>query len=157
MGTFEESTMSPEYGDQRPEEHRPIVQRGLPEKSIPLHIARAPRIDSGAPRGPESWTAVQLARGYFESVRRRRRIVEVPVPGKMARAVREGAQLCPENRYGKIGYEEFLSRTVHAMKAGGTASLLLAGDTEAREEEYMAGGSYTEPLTVINVPKLHTL
>jgi hypothetical protein len=29
--------------------------------------------------------------------------------------------------------------------------------TNALEEEYMAGGSYTEPLTVINVPKLHTL
>jgi hypothetical protein len=25
------------------------------------------------------------------------------------------------------------------------------------EEDYMAGGSYTEPLIVINVPKLHTL
>ena len=33
----------------------------------------------------------------------------------------------------------------------GTARVLLAGDAEARDEEYMAGGSYTEPLTVINV------
>jgi 16S rRNA (adenine(1408)-N(1))-methyltransferase len=32
-----------------------------------------------------------------------------------------------------------------------------AGDAEAREEEYMASGPYTGPLTVINVPKLHTL
>jgi beta-lactamase superfamily II metal-dependent hydrolase len=39
----------------------------------------------------------------------------------------------------------------------GTARVLLAGDAEAREEEYMAGGPYTGPLTVINVPKLHTL
>ena len=39
----------------------------------------------------------------------------------------------------------------------GTARVLLAGDAEAREEEYMANGPYTGPLTVINVPKLHTL
>ena len=34
---------------------------------------------------------------------------------------------------------------------------MLAGDAEAREEEYMAGGPYTGPLTLIYVPKLHTL
>ena len=38
-----------------------------------------------------------------------------------------------------------------------TARILLAGDAEAREEEYMASGPYTGPLTVINVPKLHTV
>jgi beta-lactamase superfamily II metal-dependent hydrolase len=31
------------------------------------------------------------------------------------------------------------------------ARILLAGDAEAREEDYMAEGSYTNPLTVINV------
>jgi hypothetical protein len=39
----------------------------------------------------------------------------------------------------------------------GTARVLLAGDAEAREEEYMANGPYTGPMPVINVPKLHTL
>jgi hypothetical protein len=34
---------------------------------------------------------------------------------------------------------------------------MLAGDAKAREEEYMAGGPYTGPLTLINVPKPHTL
>ena len=38
----------------------------------------------------------------------------------------------------------------------GTARILLAGDAEANEEEYMANGAYTGPLTIINVPKLHT-
>jgi hypothetical protein len=33
---------------------------------------------------------------------------------------------------------------------------MLAGDAEGREE-YVAGDSYTGPLFVINVPKLHTL
>ena len=41
------------------------------------------------------------------------------MPGKLARAIREGAQLFPENRYGNISYEEFLSRMVHATTADG--------------------------------------
>ena len=39
----------------------------------------------------------------------------------------------------------------------GTARILLAGDAEANEEEYMANGPYTGPLTINNVPKLHTI
>lgn len=38
----------------------------------------------------------------------RRRIFEVPVPGKTARAFRDGALLCPENAYGEIRWEDFL-------------------------------------------------
>jgi competence protein ComEC len=38
-----------------------------------------------------------------------------------------------------------------------TARVLLAGDAEAREEEYTANRCYTRPQAVINVPKLHTL
>ena len=34
---------------------------------------------------------------------------------------------------------------------------MLAGDAEARGEEYVAGDLYTGSLIVINVPKLHTL
>jgi competence protein ComEC len=33
----------------------------------------------------------------------------------------------------------------------GTARVLLAGDAEAKEEEYMANGPYTGPLTVLKV------
>jgi competence protein ComEC len=38
-----------------------------------------------------------------------------------------------------------------------TARILLAGDAEAIEEEYMANGPYTGPLTIVNIQKLHTL
>ena len=93
----------------------------LVELALSEPAARVP--DAG---GPEVWTTAQFARAYFEALGRRRRVVEVPVPGKMARAVRNGAQLCPENRYGKIGYEEFLSRTVHATTVDGTTRKELA-------------------------------
>jgi len=66
--------------------------------------------------GPEVRTAAELARVYFEAVGRRRRVVEVPLPGKTARAFRGGAQLCPDRRYGKIRWEEFLRQTVHPPK-----------------------------------------
>ena len=37
------------------------------------------------------------------------------------------------------------------------ARILLAGDAEANEEEYVANGPYTGPLTIINVEKVHIL
>ena len=62
--------------------------------------------------GPEVRTFADLARSYGRVSGRHRRLVEVPVPGKMARAFREGAQTCPERRYGGITWEEFLQRSV---------------------------------------------
>lgn len=58
--------------------------------------------------GPEVRTMAELARVYFEAVGRRRRVVEVPPPGKFVRATREGAMVCPEGAYGKIRWEVFL-------------------------------------------------
>jgi competence protein ComEC len=54
-------------------------------------------------------------------------------------------------------FSETNDNSVAILLSYGTARVLLAGDAEAREEEYMANGPYTAPLTVINVPKLHTL
>jgi competence protein ComEC len=54
-------------------------------------------------------------------------------------------------------FSEINDNPVAILLSYGAARILLAGDAEAREGEYMAGGPYTEPLTVINVPKLHTL
>jgi uncharacterized protein YbjT (DUF2867 family) len=62
--------------------------------------------------GPEVRTAAEFARAYFMAAGRRRRVVEVPVPGKMAWGWREGALLCPDHRYGKIRWEEFLTQTM---------------------------------------------
>jgi len=61
--------------------------------------------------GPEVRTMAELADAYFQIVGRRR-ILELPLPGKFARALREGAQVCPENTYGKIRWEDFLRETV---------------------------------------------
>ena len=70
--------------------------------------------------GPEVRTLPDLARSYLKATGQRRRVVEVPVPGKAARALREGAQLAPGQAYGEVWWEEFLSRTVHPEKDDGT-------------------------------------
>jgi competence protein ComEC len=54
-------------------------------------------------------------------------------------------------------FSETNDNSVAILLTYGTSRVLLAGDAEAREEEYMANGLYTGPLTVLKVPKLHTL
>jgi len=58
--------------------------------------------------GPEVGTLADAARDYLRVKGSRRRIIEVPVPGKTARAFREGALVCPDQAYGKIRWEDFL-------------------------------------------------
>ncbi|CAN5861164.1 NAD(P)H-binding protein [soil metagenome] len=58
--------------------------------------------------GPEVNTLAHAARVYLEMMDWRRRILELPVPGKTARAFREGALVCPDRAYGEIRWEDFL-------------------------------------------------
>ena len=46
-------------------------------------------------------------------------------------------------------FSETNDNSVAILLSYGSARVLLAGDAEAREEEYMANGPYTGPLTVI--------
>ena len=48
-------------------------------------------------------------------------------------------------------FSETNDNSVALLLTYGTARVLLAGDAEAREEEYMAFGPYTGPLTVLKV------
>ena len=54
--------------------------------------------------GPEIRTAEELVKRY-----RHRPIVSVPLPGKVFRALRSGANLAPDRRSGRITFEDFLS------------------------------------------------
>jgi uncharacterized protein YbjT (DUF2867 family) len=63
--------------------------------------------------GPEVLTSEKLARAYLGAAGHGKRLVGVPLPGKAARAFREGAQLCPDQRYGRIRWEEFLREKMH--------------------------------------------
>jgi competence protein ComEC len=48
-------------------------------------------------------------------------------------------------------FSETNDNSVAILLTYGTARVLLAGDAEAREEEYMASGPYTGPLTILKV------
>ncbi len=72
--------------------------------------------------GPEVLTSAELARAYLEAAGRKKKLVEIPVPGKAARAFREGAQICPEYKYGRIRWEEFLRETFQRSDRLGRAS-----------------------------------
>jgi uncharacterized protein YbjT (DUF2867 family) len=85
----------------------------LVELALADPVGRVPDVG-----GPEVRTMAELARAYFEVVGRSRRVVEVPLPGKMARALREGAQVAPEGGYGEIRWEEFLDRVVRQSEKG---------------------------------------
>ena len=67
--------------------------------------------------GPEVRTLTAFARDYFELTGHRRKIFEVPFPGKTARAFREGALTCPDGVYGEARWEEFLRRTLNPVRS----------------------------------------
>jgi uncharacterized protein YbjT (DUF2867 family) len=63
--------------------------------------------------GPRVYSTAELFRGYLRASHRRRRpIVPVWLPGKAARAFREGANLAPEQAVGHRTWEEFLAERV---------------------------------------------
>ena len=59
--------------------------------------------------GPRVYGAAELLRGYLRASKRRRPIVAIPLPGKAARAFRDGANLAPEQAEGQRTWEEFLA------------------------------------------------
>ncbi len=86
----------------------------LVELALSGPSGRAPDIG-----GPEARTLADAARGYLLVKGSRKRIFEVSVPGKTARAFREGALVCLDRAYGKIRWEAFL-RSVMAKGRTGT-------------------------------------
>ena len=81
----------------------------LVELALSESAGRAPDVG-----GPEVRTLSDVVRGYFETMGRKRRTLTFRLPGKTARAFREGALTCPENAYGEIRWEEFLRQRVRA-------------------------------------------
>jgi uncharacterized protein YbjT (DUF2867 family) len=75
----------------------------LADLALAEPAGRAPDIG-----GPEVGTFAGFARTYREALGRWKRILGVPVPGKTSRAIRDGAQITPDHRYGKVAWEEFL-------------------------------------------------
>jgi len=62
--------------------------------------------------GPRVYKMADLVRGYLRARDKRRVMVPIRLPGKAARAMREGANLSPERAVGQRTWEEFLAERV---------------------------------------------
>src|SRR5438876_4480510 len=62
--------------------------------------------------GPRVYDMAELIRGYLRASRRRRLLIRLPVPGKAASAIRDGANLAPDRAVGKRTWEDFLAARV---------------------------------------------
>lgn len=59
--------------------------------------------------GPRVYEFTELIRGYLRATGRRRLVMPMKVPGKAARAYREGANLAPDQAVGRRTWEDFLA------------------------------------------------
>jgi uncharacterized protein YbjT (DUF2867 family) len=59
--------------------------------------------------GPRIYGMAELVREYLRARGKHRPIVPVPVPGKAARAIRDGANLSPDRAVGQRTWEDFLA------------------------------------------------
>ncbi len=66
--------------------------------------------------GPLVQTVEDLARQYLVAADKTRRIVGVPVPGKLLHAYREGWNLTPDNAFGTVTFEEYLVRAIRRAR-----------------------------------------
>ena len=64
--------------------------------------------------GPRIYPTSELLRSYLRAVGRHRPMVPMRLPGRAARAVRDGANLAPDRAVGKRTWEDFLSERVSA-------------------------------------------
>jgi uncharacterized protein YbjT (DUF2867 family) len=59
--------------------------------------------------GPRVYPMADLVRGYLRASGKRRPILSVPIPGRAASALREGANLTPDHAVGTRTWEDFLA------------------------------------------------
>jgi uncharacterized protein YbjT (DUF2867 family) len=94
---------------------QPIDEREVADRLVALAasapVGRAP--DLG---GPEVRPFADLARTWLTARRRRRAVLPVRVPGRVARGYRAGGHLAPEHAEGRVTFADYL-----AERTGGAA------------------------------------
>ncbi|MFF8377715.1 SDR family oxidoreductase [Streptomyces sp. NPDC015661] len=60
--------------------------------------------------GPEIRTFPELAHAYLRATGGRRRLLEMPLPGRVYAGLRRGDLLAPERAVGRVTFEEYLAR-----------------------------------------------
>lgn len=113
LSTFNRSPIVPVLAGLR---FQPIDADEVAERLVNLALAppvgRAP--DMG---GPEVRLAADLAHAYLKARHRRRLVLPLPLPGKVARGFQAGLNLTPDHAVGRRTWEQYL-----AARLGGAAS-----------------------------------
>ncbi|HEY9370660.1 SDR family oxidoreductase [Streptomyces sp.] len=60
--------------------------------------------------GPEIRRLTDLADAYLTAAGKERRLIELPLPGRLYRGFRNGDQLAPDRALGRVTFEEFLAQ-----------------------------------------------
>ena len=68
--------------------------------------------------GPRTYGAAELIRGYLERTHKRRILLPLRLPGKAARAIRDGANIAPNHAVGTRTWEEFLAERLSQSESG---------------------------------------
>jgi len=90
---------------------QPIDSGEVADRMVELALSEpAGRVEDVG--GPEVRTVDDVVSAYLD-VTVMRKTFTLPLPGKTVRAMRSGALTCPENRYGKVRWEEFLREEMH--------------------------------------------
>jgi uncharacterized protein YbjT (DUF2867 family) len=101
----------------------PVVPVPAGMKAQPIETAevadRLVELALGAPAGrvpdiagPRVYPLGELIGGYLKATGKRRPMLKLPMPGRAARAFREGANLAPDRAVGKRTWEAFLAERV---------------------------------------------
>jgi uncharacterized protein YbjT (DUF2867 family) len=86
---------------------QPIDSGEVADRMVELTLSEpAGRVEDVG--GPEIRTLENVVRAFLDVTGIRKKTATFPLPGKTARAMRDGALTCPDNRYGKTRWEEFL-------------------------------------------------
>ena len=72
--------------------------------------------------GPKVYEMAELVRGYLRATGKHRPIISLWLPGRAARALREGANLAPDRAVGSRTWEDFLAERVSAPSASQAAA-----------------------------------
>lgn len=94
---------------------QPIDAGEVADRLVELALSKpAGRVEDVG--GPDVRSVEDMLRAYLELKGSRKKTVEFQLPGETARAVRSGALTCPENRYGRITWEEFLREEMNRRR-----------------------------------------
>jgi uncharacterized protein YbjT (DUF2867 family) len=87
---------------------QPIDVGDVADKLVELTLG-TPAGLAGDIGGPRVYAMAELVRTYLQAAGKRRPIVQLPVPGKAAAAIRAGANLTPDRAVGSRTWEDFLT------------------------------------------------